>query len=342
MLLRVWLKRIDAASLRVTVLVTVLIAAGCSAGGDSTSTGANTPSPRHVPLDVGVRDPVLQPVPSAPPCDPTRNLTPSAAMRPGAMPTGSTMRAIQDRGVLVVGVDQNTRMFSAPSTKDQTLEGFDIDLARQVAGAILGDRDAVRFEVIPPGRRLDVLESHTLPDGTVQKPAVDLVVDALTITCDRWQRVDFSAAYFADSLSLLVPKTSTATSLDDLAGEYVCASSNTTPERRIAASKAKLYQVSDRTDCLVALQEGRVAAAYTNRALLESLHEQDPELMVVGSAEKDERAAMAVPKGQTDFVRFLNGILEGIKRDGTWQAMYDKWFAKALDKADPPVTTYSG
>jgi polar amino acid transport system substrate-binding protein len=340
MLHPVWLKRIDAASLRVAVLATVLVAAGCSAGDEATSAATKPPPPRHVPLNVGVRDPVVTPPPSAPPCDPSRNLTPSTAVRPGAMPTGSTMRAIQDRGVLVVGVDQNTRMFSAPSTVDQTLEGFDIDLARQVAAAIFGNPDAIRYEVIPPGRRLEVLESHRLPDGTVQPPKVDLVVDALTITCDRWQRVDFSAAYFADSLSLLVPKGANVKTLDDLAGEYVCASSNTTPERRIAASKAKLYQVSDRTDCLVALQEGLVAAAYTNRALLESLHEQDPELKVVVSTEKDERAAMAVPKGQTDFVRFLNGVLERLKGDGTWQRMYDKWLAKALDKGDPPVTTY--
>ncbi|MYV96871.1 transporter substrate-binding domain-containing protein [Streptomyces sp. SID3343] len=251
------------------------------------------------------------------------------------------MRAIQDRGVLVVGVDQNTRMFAAPNTQDQTLEGFDIDLARQVAAAIFGNPDAIRFEVIPPGRRLDVLGSTT-SNGTVVAPTVDLVVDAVTITCDRWQKVDFSAAYFADSLSLLVPKNSTVKSLDDLAGEYVCASSNTTPERRIAESKAKLYRVSDRTDCLVALQQGRVAAAYTNRALLESLHEQDPELKVVVSTEKDERAAMAVPKGQTDFVRFLNGVLERLKSDGTWQKMYDTWFAKVLGNATAPVTTYQG
>jgi len=284
-------------------------------------------------LEVGVPDPTLSPPASVPECDPTRNLTPGALPRAGAMPAGSTMRAIQDRGHVVVGVDQNTRMFAAPNPDTRVLEGFDIDLAREVARAIFGDPNRARLLTIPPGRRLEVLVRHE----------VDMVVHALTITCERWQQVDFSSGYFADSRRLLVSRTSTAKTLDDLAGQYVCVSANTTPERFVAASKARVYQVADRNDCLVALQEGKVAAVYTNSTLLESLREQDPTLKLAGSsADRREISAIAVPKGESDFVRFLNGTIERVIDDGTWREMYERWFPDNLGNETPPTTTYRG
>ncbi|WP_160161636.1 transporter substrate-binding domain-containing protein [Embleya hyalina] len=311
-------------------LATVLLASGCGSGGGDDSGASPTPSARYVPIEVGVSDPKLAPPVPAPPCDPSRSLTPAGPPRAGAMPAGSTMRTIQDRGRLVVGVDQNTRMFAAPAEETGKLEGFDIDLAREVAKAIFGDADRVQFKTIPPGRRIDVL----------LKNEVDMVVDAMTITCERRQQVDFSAVYLEDALRFLAPKHANVQSLDDLAGKYVCVSSNTTPERRVAESKAKVYAVSDRTDCLVALQEGRVAAAYTNASLLESLREQDPKLEVTGPTTVEEVKGIAIPKGQDDFVRFLNAVLERMKTDGTWRDLYKRWLAPSLGPADPPATTY--
>lgn len=332
MLHPVWPKRFDAASRRVAALTLVLLTAACGMGGSAGTDPRSEPPARYSPIEVGVPDPVLAPPVPAPPCDPSRSLTPTTPGRAGAMPAGSTMRAIQDRGRLVVGVDQNTRMFAARNPSTGALEGFDIDLAREVAKAIFGDADRIRFVTIPPGRRIDVLVGGE----------VDMVVDAMTITCERRQQVEFSGVYLDDALRFLVPKGTKVTSLADLAGKYVCVSSNTTPERRVAESKARVYAVADRTDCLVALQEGRVAAAYTNASLLESLREQDPWLEVVGPTAVEEVKGIAIPKGQTDFLRFLNGVLEQVKSNGQWQALYDKWLRAALGAAKPPTTSYGG
>ncbi|MGC0420536.1 glutamate ABC transporter substrate-binding protein [Embleya sp. AB8] len=313
-------------------LAMVLLASACGTGGGDSAAASPVAPSAHVPIEVGVPDPKLPPPVSAPPCDPSRSLTPSTSARAGAMPAGTTMRAIQDRGKLVVGVDQNTRMFAARNSNTGQLEGFDIDLAREVAKAIFGDPDRIQFRTIPPGRRIDVLVEQQ----------VDMVVDAMTITCERRQQVDFSAVYLEDALRFLVPKGSQVNELADLAGRYVCVSSNTTPERRVAESKAKVYAVADRTDCLVALQEGRVAAAYTNASLLESLREQDPWLEVRGPTAVEEVKGIAVPKGQTDFVRFLNGVLERLRTEHRWQELYNNWLAKALGPAGQPTTTYGG
>ncbi|WP_406294140.1 glutamate ABC transporter substrate-binding protein [Embleya sp. NBC_00888] len=314
-------------------LALVFLVTACGSGGADGADARSEPPSRYAPVEVGVPDPVIAPPVPAPPCDPSRSLTPITPPRPGGtMPAGSTMRAIQERGRLVVGVDQNTRMFSARSAGTGELEGFDIELAREVAKAIFGDPDRIQFRTIPPGRRIDVLV-----DGQA-----DMVVDAMTITCERRQQVEFSGVYLDDALRFLVPRGTKVASLADLAGKYVCVSANTTPERRVAESKARVYAVADRTDCLVALQEGRVAAAYTNASLLESLREQDPWLEVVGPTAVEEVKGIAVPKGQTDFVRFLNGVLEQLKSSGRWQQLYDEWLGKALGPAKPPATTYGG
>ncbi|MFI6579826.1 glutamate ABC transporter substrate-binding protein [Embleya sp. NPDC050493] len=310
----------------------MLLTTACGTGGSGGADARSEPSARFTPVEVGKPDPVLAPPAPAPACDPSRSLTPTTPARAGAMPAGSTMRAIQDRGRLVVGVDQNTRMFAARSLEREELEGFDIDLSREVARAIFGDPDRIQFKTIPPGRRIDVLVNGE----------VDMVVDAMTITCERMQQVEFSGVYLEDALRFLVPKKTKVASLADLAGQYVCVSSNTTPERRVAESKARVYAVADRTDCLVALQEGRVAAVYTNASLLESLREQDPRLEVVGPTAVEEVKGIAVPKGQTDFVRFLNGVLEQLKSNNRWQELYDKWLRVSLGPAKPPTTTYGG
>ena len=66
-------------------------------------------------------------------CDREASLRPGPLPSPGAMPPGSTMAAIAERGRLIVGVDQNTYLFGFRNPSTGQLEGFDIDLAREIA-----------------------------------------------------------------------------------------------------------------------------------------------------------------------------------------------------------------
>jgi ABC-type amino acid transport substrate-binding protein len=83
--------------------------------------------------------------------------------------------------------------FAARNPISGRIEGFDADLARQVAKAIFGDSDKIQRRVITTAERIPVLQ-----DGSV-----DLVISAMTINCARWQQVAFSAEYYrARSTSL--------------------------------------------------------------------------------------------------------------------------------------------
>src|SRR5262249_58152962 len=193
--------------------VALLVGAACSTGHD-----------RAAPDHLGGPAPAPPTATSPPPADcadPTASLRPQGSLpTPNQMPAGSYLRTIQERGHLVVGVDQNTLLLGSRDPVDGKIRGFEVDLARQVAKAIFGDESRVELKAVPGGA------SASLSLVTTQ--TVDLAIDAVTVKCERLQDVDFSTIYYNASQRVLVPTDSTATQLQDLGGKKVCATKGTT------------------------------------------------------------------------------------------------------------------
>ena len=96
------------------------------------------------------------------------------------------MAEIRQRGRLIAGVSADTFLLGARNPVSGDVEGFDIDLVKQVAKAIFGDENEYQLRVITAAERLDVLQNHE----------VDMVARNMTITCDRWKSIAFSAEYY--------------------------------------------------------------------------------------------------------------------------------------------------
>src|ERR1700730_680305 len=159
-------------------------------------------------------------------CDPLASLRPSGPLPPpGHMPSGSPMAAIAKHGYLRVGVDQTTYLDGYRNPRTGQLEGFDIDVARQIAQAIFGNPDRIQFKAITQNQRIPM----------IQHGAVDIVADSMTITCDREKKVAFSTDYFDAGEQVLVPTDSTVTGIGGLGGKKVCAAAGTTSIQVIAA-----------------------------------------------------------------------------------------------------------
>ena len=80
------------------------------------------------------------------------------------------------------------------------IEGFDIDMLKEVAKAIFGPdgESNITYKVITYADRLPNLEAG--PDNG----GVDIVAHTMTINCDRWLRIAFSSEYFDAGQRVLV------------------------------------------------------------------------------------------------------------------------------------------
>jgi polar amino acid transport system substrate-binding protein len=252
------------------------------------------------------------------------SLRPSGALpAPGQMPAGSYMATILHRGRLIAGVDQNTRLFAYLNPVTGQFAGAEIDLVRELAKAIFGDPNAVDFRALTTQQRLPAVENGN----------VDVVVDAVSITCARRKQVDFSTVYYDAGQRVLVPTSSSAGTIRDLKGKRVCATKGSTTYDNLAHYPVIRVPVAQRTDCLVGLQETSVDAISSDDTILLGLQSQDPYTKVIGPRLTDEPYGMAIARTHPDFVRFVNGVLEQLRTGGGWSRIFHRWLGGA---APPP------
>jgi polar amino acid transport system substrate-binding protein len=241
------------------------------------------------------------------------------------------MARIAKRGYLTVGVLEDTYpiAFRDPNRR---LEGFDIDVARDIAEAIFGDRERVVFRPLREAARFE----------TVRSGQVDLAVVAATITCERREQVDFSTVYYEAGQRVLVNRGSAVTGLGDLRGKPVCAARGSTSLGKILATPSKPIPIgtATQTDCLMLLQLGEVDAVSTDDTLLAGMAAQDPRTEVVGPRFTEEPCGVAINKDTPDLVRFVNAVLERRVEDGRWRASYEHWLAPLGPPPSPPTPQY--
>ncbi|MEU6583377.1 glutamate ABC transporter substrate-binding protein [Nocardia sp. NPDC046763] len=266
-------------------------------------------------------------------CNPTASLRPGAQPQPGAMPAGSTMATIVADGKLRVGVDQNQTQFGYRNPATGQIEGFDIDIAREIARDLFGDPDRIELHPTESADRSQVLIDNK----------VDMVTQTFSATCARRKQIQFSTTYLLADQRLLVTKTSGIHSAADLAGKKVCGVYRSTTLDAVFAlpQHPTVIGMVNWLDCLTALQQGEVDAASTDAPILVGLKLQDPNLELVGDAMDTDAFAVGIQQQATDFVRFVNGVLQRLRTDGTWQRLYDRWLSGVGPSPGPPPARYS-
>ncbi|WLP88975.1 glutamate ABC transporter substrate-binding protein [Gordonia sp. NB41Y] len=316
----------------IVVLVAMLTMTGCvrftAPESPPPSATAVMPSPQGADTNVP-----RETTPSADSCDATVSLRPPAQMpEPGHMPAGSTMAAIQRRGRLIVGTDIGSNPFSFRDPITGDIQGFDVDIAREISDAIFGDPDRIEYRVLTSAERSEALETGD----------VDIVVKTMSITCDRLRSVSFSSPYYIASQRILVPRNSGIDDIDGLAGKRVCAARGSTSIGRIQAEQPKATMVTTTTwaDCLVMLQQGQADAVSTDDAILAGLAAQDPWVEMIGPGLGAEYYGVGIPKGHDDMVRFVNGVLAQTRTDGRWYEIYNRWLANLGPGYGPPQAVY--
>jgi polar amino acid transport system substrate-binding protein len=267
--------------------------------------------------------------------DATTSYAPSRLTSSDDLPAGSTMATIKKRGRLVAGVSADSYLLAARDPLRGSIQGFDIDVVKAMAKAILGDENRYQLVVITAAQRIPALQSGQ----------VDLVARAMTMTCDRWKQVAFSSEYYRAGQKIMVRRGSKATTLADLAGQRVCAPIGTSSMDNLVRLQPKAVAVGSdsHTGCLVLFQQGQVDAITGDDTVLAGLAAQDPYAVV-----PEQQAFTAEPYGlgvnakHVDLVRFVNARLAQMRADGEWTTIYNRWFAGPLGPAPAPPTAVYG
>ena len=134
--------------------------------------------------------------------------------------TGSRLQAIQERGRVVCANNDSLAGFGFLDDAGNTT-GFDVDLCRAVAAAVLGNANAVEFRTTTAAER----------GPSMQSGEIDMMSRNTTWTTSRdatWG--DFAQTMFYDGQGFIVPKSLDVSSAYDLTGASVCVLKGTTTE----------------------------------------------------------------------------------------------------------------
>jgi polar amino acid transport system substrate-binding protein len=313
-----------------TALGAVIVLAGCGQPEFLTTTAFPT-LPPHTPAGMAE----LPPEPQHPPKHPAGDCDATASLRPFAnrAEADAAVANIRRRGRLVVGLDIGSNLFSFRDPITGEITGFDVDIAGEVARDIFGNPSQVEYRILSSAERIAAL----------QKSEVDIVVKTMSITCGRRKLVNFSTVYFTANERILASRDSAIRQSSDLSGKRVCVAEGTTSLRRIRliTPSPTIASVVNWADCLVALQQRQVDAVSTDDSILAGLMSQDPYLHITGPSMGEEPYGIGINLENTGLVRFVNGTLERIIRDGTWNTLYRKWLTVLGPAPPPPTPRYS-
>lgn len=201
---------------------------------------------------------------------------------------------------------------------DDSLEpaGFDMDLIRAV-----GEAMGVEVEII-----------NTAWDGIIPgliNGNYDAVISAMTITNERAAAVSFSDPYFATGQVIAVrADDDSVVGPADLAGKIVAVQIGTTGHfaaEEIDGVTIRTFQTMP--EAFLALKVGQADAIVGDELVaIEEMQANPDQVKVVGEPFTVEYYGIAVRKGNSDLLRRINRALAQLKADGTYDAIYEKWF----------------
>ena len=177
------------------------------------------------------------------------------------------LERVKERGTLVCATGNDTPGFGYVDEGGNNL-GFDLDLCRAVAAAVLGDPDAVEFRIVDPAERGPILQAGE----------VDMLSTVTTWTSSRdAQWGNFTQTMFYDGQGFMAPRSLGVASAAQLQNASVCVTQGTTTELNLQdfSNEADLnisaITFEDSDSALEAYRNGQCDAFTTDRSALSSL-----------------------------------------------------------------------
>ena len=230
----------------------------------------------------------------------------------------SALETVKANDKIVWGVKNDTKLFGLKNPSTGEVEGFDIDIAKEITAIILGDASKVEFKEVTSKTRIPLLNNGE----------IDAIVATMTISEERKKEVDFSDVYFEAGQSLLVKKGSPIKSIEDLdASTKVIAVKGSTSAQNIRekAPEAQVLEFENYAEAFTALKAGQGDTLTTDDSILYGMASEDSNYELVGGQFTEEPYGIAMKKGSEDLVKAINDALAELKENGKYDEIYKKW-----------------
>ncbi|WP_159617956.1 glutamate ABC transporter substrate-binding protein [Arthrobacter zhaoguopingii] len=191
--------------------------------------------------------------------------------------------------------------------------GFDVDVAKYVAGELGYAEDQIEFVEAPSANRENLLSNNQ----------VDMIFATYSITDERKETVDFAGPYFIAGQDLLVPVDSDIAGPEDLEGKNLCSVTGSTSAQKIKDQYpgVNLVEQPGYAECVSVMGGGQIDAVTTDDIILAGLAAQETnagQFKVVGNPFSEERYGVGLPKG-SDMCEDINAAITKMIEEGAWE-----------------------
>lgn len=198
--------------------------------------------------------------------------------------------------------------------------GFDMDLMREIAKGL-----GLELSVKDTG--FDGLQSG----AALAAGQCDIAASAMTITEERAKNLDFSDPYYDSLQTLLVPKGSDISAIEDLSGTKVGIQQGTTGAayaKEHAPEDTNLVTFPSDAELYQSIKSGGIDAILQDMPV-NLAHTRDGDFEIVEEYDTNEQYGFAVKEeGKEALLKAVNKQLASLQDDGTYDKLYDKYFSE--------------
>lgn len=196
------------------------------------------------------------------------------------------LEEIIKRGKLVVAVKDNVPPLGFKNDQGN-LQGFEIDIARNLAQELFGDSEAVIFKPVSNLDRIPILL-----DGKV-----DLVIARISQNSSRSRLVDFSNFYYLDGTSIVTKNPNLSLASLNNRKIAVLEGSGTIAILRSQIPDAQLIGVKSYQEALVLLESEKADGFAADDSVLTGWIKEYPQYRLLPIALSGEPLSVVMPKG---------------------------------------------
>lgn len=235
--------------------------------------------------------------------------------------TSSTNDLNQAADELIVGTDAAYAPFEFENP-DKSIQGFDIDLINAIA-----TKAGFKIKIV-----------NTPWEGLFNQLASgdrDILISAITISTERKNVMAFSEPYFEAVQVIALPAKSKVTKFSDLKKLKVGVQIGTTGDEVVSGllgkSNANIKRFEGTPLALQELSNGGVDAVVADNGVIRNFLANNTGTFktLSDTSFSKEYYGIAVKHGRNELLKKINEALAVIKADGTYDAIYKKYFGEA-------------